>query len=663
MATYEITGPNGKKYRVSGQGSPEEAMKALQQQLVGMTEQSQPQETPQQTQQPTAPAADPSYWGTSATAMDTFTGGLQSKLNAAGGGLIDATVGAIQGDGWNFSDNYDRHLAEQRAQQQQFETAHPGKAALGQGAGMALAVTSLPVFGKGFTGAVKTGAGYGAVTGAGADAESIPERLYNTGKGALVGGTIGAGGYGAGVAAGKGMTTVGRAWQGMRADPQTRAVTRVAQTIEDKYGPQASHLLQRDLADLGPDAMLLDVLGEQGLATGRSAANINPNARETLETSLLGRKAGQNERVVSDIEKAAGLKQGNRASVETMKTKAYDAVRPHINRAYEKARAAGQDIPLDYFSDVLNSPLGEDAFKSAVTSLRNRMAVSGDKAGGNLAVIDEMKKILDSKAEMARRAGDNATADVAGTMAKHLRSQMDALLTGDEYLLARTLRKQAYDVDEAFDAGAALAGRPTFDALAAAKKAAPANQKALAAAYASKQGENLLNRGATEGALGSMSTPAGQEAYRVALGKNSGLVDKALAREKNFNKVARALTGNSTTARQLAEMGASGVGAAATTMAMGYDATTGGVAGLMAAILRKGGPALATKIATSSQREAAPIIAELLTGRGQLPARGIAKPGTLEKLSKADRNKLAKALLTFTQSGQNASPQTNFAKQ
>ncbi len=605
---------------------------------------------------------DPSYWSTSATAMDTFTGGLQSKLNAFGGGMIDATIGAIQGDGWNYSDNYNKHLQNQREQQAVYEDNHPVKTAIGQGAGVGLAVTALPVFGKGFKGALGTGAGYGAFMGAGSDAESIPERAYNTAKGLIAGGAIGAGGYGGGKLAAKGATTVGRAWKGLLADPQTRAVTRVSQLIEDKYGPQATHIMQRDLAKLGPDATLLDVLGEQGLATGRSAANINPNARETIEASLLGRKAGQNERVVADIERAAGLKPGNRASVDTMKEKAYAAVRPHVNRAYDKAREAGRDIPLDYFSDVLNSPLGEDAFKTAVKSLQNRMAISGDKAGGNLAVIDEMKKILDSRAEMARRSGDNATADVAGSMAKHLRSQMDALLTGDEYLLARALRKQAYGVDEAFDAGAALAGRPTFEALSAAKRVTPSNQKAMAAAYASKQAEGLLNRGSTEGALGSLLTPSGQEAYRTALGRNAGLLDSALVREKTFNKTTRALTGNSTTARQLAEMGASGVGAAATTMALGYDPTTSGVAGLMAAILRKGGPALARKIATSSQREAAPIIADLLTGKGKLPVQGLATTGTLEKLSKADRDKLVKALLPFVAQGQNANPQMNLAK-
>lgn len=613
----------------------------------------------QQPQQPAAP--DPDYWSSGATAMDTFSGGLQSKLNAAGGGLIDATIGAIQGDGWNYSDNYNKHLQNQREQQAVYEANHPVRTAIGQGGGMALAVTSLPVFGKGLKGAIGTGAGYGSLMGAGADAETLPERAYNTAKGALAGGTIGAGGYGGGKLAAKGATTVSRAWQGLRADPQTRAATRVAQMIEDKYGPQATHVMQRDLAALGPDAMLLDVLGEQGLSTGRSAANISPQARETLESSLLGRKAAQNERVVSDIERAAGVNPGSRKTVEDMKSAAYDKVRPLINRAYDKARQNGQDIPLDYFSDVLNSPLGEDAFKTAVKSLQNRMAVSGDKAGGNLAVIDEMKKILDSRAEMARRSGDMATADVAGRMAKHLRSQMDALLQG-EYALARQMRKAAYKKDEAFDAGAGLAGRASFEALDAAKRVSPTNQPAMAQAYAAKQAENLLNRGATEGALGGMSTPAGKEAYRTALGKNAGSIDKALEREKNFNRVARALTGNSTTARQLAEMGASGVGAAATTMAMGYDATTGGVAGLMAAVLRKGGPALARKIATSSQREAAPIIADLLTGKGKLPAQKLAMPGTLEKLSKADKDKLVKALLPYVGQSQNSTAQTNLAK-
>lgn len=613
--------------------------------------------------QPVSEALTPTrYWGTSQTASDMLTGGLQSKLNAAGGGLIDATIGAIKGDGWNYSDNYNKHLEFQRGEQQQFEEQNPGKALFGKATGVALGVTSLPVFGQGIKGALMTGGGYGGVMGLGQDADSMTDRAYNTLKGAGTGAAIGGAGYGAGAAVGAGLTKISRAMQGVTAEAPTRAATKISQLVDEKF-PNSSHVMQKQLNDLGPDAMLFDVLGEQGTAVGRNAANINPNARETIETAVLGRKAGQNQRLVSDIEAAAGVPVGNRKGVETFKKEAFDAVRPQINQAYDASRKAGEDIPLDYFKDVLDSPLGEETFKSAVSSLRNRMAVSGDKAGGNLAVIDEMKKILDSKAEMARRSGDMATADVAGTMAKHLRGQMDSLLDNGEYALARGLRKQAYKAEEAFDVGESLAGgRVPFDTLAAAKKVDPSVGANMAKAYAAKQAENLLNKGSTEGALNSLSTPLGKEAYTLALKGNAPTVDKALSREKSFNKIAKALTGNSTTARQLAEMGATGVGTAATTLAMGYDATTGGIAGILGALLRKGGPAIAKKLATSSQREAAPLIAEMLAGKNLPPAQQVLPPAVLERLTKADRGKLIKALLPSYQQYQNTKPQMNEAR-
>ncbi len=92
-------------------------------------------------------------------------------------------------------------------------------------------------------------------------------------------------------------------------------------------------------------------------------------------------------------------------------------------------------------------------------------------------------------------------------------------------------------------------------------------------------------------------------------------------------------------------MGGIGLGTAASAAAMGYDMTTGGIAGLMAALMRKGGPALAKKMSTDAQRKAAPIIAEMLTSRG-MPA-GVKTPGPafLERLSGADKAKAEKLLL------------------
>ena len=62
--------------------------------------------------------------------------------------------------------------------------------------------------------------------------------------------------------------------------------------------------------------MGLDILGKQGEAIGRTAANLSPEARETLKTALAGRKAGQNERVIGEMEAISGVKPGSVKTVE-----------------------------------------------------------------------------------------------------------------------------------------------------------------------------------------------------------------------------------------------------------------------------------------------------------------------------------------------------------
>lgn len=54
---------------------------------------------PQAAESPAGPVGRAEYGSASNSAMDMLTLGLQPKINAAGGGLIDATGGGDQGRG------------------------------------------------------------------------------------------------------------------------------------------------------------------------------------------------------------------------------------------------------------------------------------------------------------------------------------------------------------------------------------------------------------------------------------------------------------------------------------------------------------------------------------------------------------------------------------
>jgi hypothetical protein len=251
---------------------------------------------------------------------------------------------------------------------------------------------------------------------------------------------------------------------------------------------------------------------------------------------------------------------------------------------------------------------------------------------------------------MAWRAGDKATADVASSMAKHLRFQMDASLTGTEYSTARAMRQAHYRREDAIDLGSELAGgRIPASLPKSAAKVAPENRALLGKSYAIKQSENLLNRNSTEGALGKLSTPLGQEASAAALGPNSATLNRALKNERTFNTTHRELTGNSTTTRQLMDvLGGTGVGLLGA-YSTGQDLMTGGITGALLGAGRRYAPHLGARIASNKKRLLAPEIAGMLTRRalpnkpvprGVVPLLGQA----IEKLSQAKKDALARGL-------------------
>lgn len=697
------------------------------------------------------------------------------------------------------------------------------------------------------------GAGYGALTASGND--------ENIGLGAL----LGVGGGVGGNLAGEGLSALGqkasRALGIARATPEERAAGQVFEAAQNVGSPQA---LQR-LNDLGPEAMAIDVLGKRGTALARKASNLSPEAREVLESSLLGRKSGQNVRLAGDIEQAAGLAPGNRMSVDDLKAAQYEKLSPEINKAYAAARQLGFDLDTAAFDDLLSTPMGREAWKKSLASVQNRSpfqpAIASQEGGvslregenlasdrsisralnkfspkpgarperpqglaefiarrggikdqggelrsldlsktkigrnkivsengenldrmreaaaqagyfnhlygtadeaaanstvadfldlldqdirgggaysqvddalaaqaqqydemlaqrqraesifselgtyvpkgtsddaviraarlvsegraspddalrqveyedflefgskpretpagifggedvrqySNLARLDETKRVLDSSGQVAARAGDKNTASQASAIAKELRTRMDRLLDDPAYANARALRQEAFKTDEAFDLGAELAsGRVPFGMPKKASSVADTDRKFLSQGYGAKQAENILNKGSTEGALNALSTPMAREAMEAALGGEAKTVMDALARERAFNMAARDVTGNSTTARQFAEMLGTGTGVGGAAMLFGADPTTSGVAGLLAGVLRKGAPAIARKIATDAEKKAAPHLAEILTRR-QLPASRPIPEGALERLSKAKRDELARILMS-----------------
>jgi hypothetical protein len=319
-------------------------------------------------------------------------------------------------------------------------------------------------------------------------------------------------------------------------------------------------------------------------------------------------------------------------------------------------------MPLQFFDDVLSTSQGQQVLKEAEAAVRARARLRGAPDDvSNLAIVDEMKKIFDSKATSAFASGDRAAGGLWRDFAASLRTRADALMDMAEtpiYAGARNAARYSNQAQEAVKLGAELGGpRVPVNLPGRVDGVDLGNRQRVAQGYAAKKTDTLLNRNNTEGAVNEFYTPQGKKAADAALGP--GALDKTLAREKAFNQTVKALTGNSTTARQLVEMGL-GTGAAATLVS--GDAMTGGIAGILGALARKGAPAIARKITSDAQQKTAPLIAQALLAR-DLPAQAMnMAPGMLERLSRADRDKLTKMLLLLTEQAQRPTPQPSASR-
>lgn len=581
--------------------------------------------------QPSAAPAqgNPDYWSMGKQATDTVTFGGSTKLAAAGVGALDSAIDWMRGEGFNYSDNYNRLLEQERANQQAYAAQNPIRSGVGTAAGIALGVTSLPTVGTGLVGAAGTGATYGGIAGALRDAESFGERVENTFSGGRAGLGIGLLGYGAGKAIGWGANKLSDAYRKAGASPQLLGEQKVYD-ITEKVGRGK---VQQRLDELGPDAVAADALGKRGTAMARRAANLDPDAREVIDDTLLGRKAGQNARIVTDMEKIAGIKPGNEKSVEQLVKAVDDQFGPEINRLYTQARQAGKDMPLQFFDDVLGTEQGKAVYNEAAKAVTARARLSGAPDDvSNLAIIDEMKKIFDSKSRSAFQSGDKAASDLWSDFARNLRMRADTIMDQADdpiYSQARALAQQAYRAKEAITMGESLgAGRVPLDLPAKSQSVDLGNRQRMAQGYVSKKTDTLLNRGSTDGALNELSTPMGKRAADTALGPDN--LAPSVNRERTFNATTRQLLGNSTTAQQLMDDGGMGV----VQGLLGSPLTTArDLVGKMVASL-----------ATDKQRAMAPVVARVLMSRN-LPTQSPIPPTLVQRMLNAGDEKAAKALL------------------
>lgn len=426
-----------------------------------------------------------------------------------------------------------------------------------------------------------TGAAYGGLYGFGTAEGGLANRAVGAGEGAAMGAAVGAAAP-AVVGAAKG---VGRAVGNVLGNPiktgrgaiapASEAERRVvAAAKNDGPLPKAVRALE-DAADDGVPMAPLDI-GETTRALGRSASNTSPAGREALNRMVGDRFATQFERATDVITRnAPGV--NSHGQRELLKAAARRANKPLYDKAYMQGERGIWNPEIE---QLTLAPAMRSAIKSAKATGANKAAVEGAKppknpfvenADGtismqpgvtpNLRFWDAVKQNLDDQYDKARRAGEKGGAGDILAIKQRLVAELDAAVPA--YKQARGTAASFFGADDALTAGEAFVSSRANNAEARKVVAAmkPAERTLFAEGFASKMIADIREIGERRSVITSkiFNSPAAKERLEIALGPQAAREMEAFLYIENIMDMGRmAVQGNSTTARQLAELGIAG---------------------------------------------------------------------------------------------------------
>ena len=511
---------------------------------------------------------------------------------------------------------YKAAVERERAGTKQIEQERPG-AYLGGNVLGALAVpigfaARAPTFGARVAAGAKTGAAAGALTGFG-EGEGLEGSLKGAAIGAPVGGAVGAAAVpvveglarGAGalasypVSVARGLLTPGAASE--------RAIGR-ALTEAERSDPTGINRITQQQFQTGGPAVVGDVLGEPGRKLARSAANISPEARETMNQALNARGEGQGARATNWLDTQFSFPNA-RAQQEALQATA----RSTNNAAYQAAERQGAGGLWSPELERLASSQGvAGAMKTAVQTSQDE-AVRRGMGGFNpkisftpdgriqfnrgptgvptypdLRYWDQVRRELSDAAQKAGRGTEENMR--LGGLAAALNTELDRLVPA--YRVARRTAAGFFDADDALKAGQNFATQKfgADEARAALAQMTTTERALFRDGYISRMKDVLAatkdNRDITKFLAASQEA---RDKMAIAMGPQRAREFQAMLHaEEIMQKLKEAVQGNSTTVMQLLGAGAAGAGAGGY---LGFDPTTSGIGSAIGLGLKKGADA------------------------------------------------------------------------
>lgn len=474
--------------------------------------------------------------------------------------------------------SYDEAVQRERELNKTAEEQHP-VASVG---GNILGAVALPIgAGAGAAslgGRMAVGAGTGAILGGAAGAgegSGAADRITRGATGAAIGGALG----GSAPAVIEGVVQGGRAAftplantiRGIR-DPEAEAARRVATGLQRdiQADPNAVNRMTPQefaaSAQSGGPATIMDLGGETTRALARSAANTSPEGRAQLGRTINDRFEGQAGRVTDWLRNTFHFPDAEAQSA------ALENIAKTVNKpAYAKAFFEGRGGIWDnQLSELSQAPIVKEAVAAATKQAQNKSAsgalnqstldrwVNGGKP--TLEFWDLVKRQIDQSINVAKREGRREDMGTLAEVKNVIVGKLDAAVPS--YSKARAGAAHFFGAEDALDAGKKFVGNSMTSAEArrGLAKMSPQERQLFQDGFVSEYIAALNKVGDRRSILNTIAaSPAAREKLNIALGPQKAAELEAGLRVEGIMDLARnAVQGNSTTARQLAELGLAG---------------------------------------------------------------------------------------------------------
>lgn len=502
--------------------------------------------------------------------------------------LIAPTVGAARmgyealTGGNQATESYNQAVEAERAANKLAQEQRPYSTLAGNVAGaVALPVggmmnaATLPArIGRG----VAVGAGAGSLAGAG-EGEDIVDRATR----AITGGAIGAGIGGAVPVAATGAEAIGRGI-GAAVAPVTNRIAgaaaperQAAKAVVEQLGKGAQELTPAEFQaaqTAGLPVANVDRGGEAGRALARWASNVSPEARETIQKFADARFEGQGERAIQFLQNIAGTSGNTTVLRDSLKGLARIENAPAYRKAFAHPNAQG--MWDEGFQQIAQAPVVQDAIRAASVTGANKGTIEGfqrirspftiDKQTGQLTLrVDENGNRVLPNLQFWNEVKinlDKSGSREAQMLNGALKSHLDNLVP--DYKKARAGAASFFGAEDALDAGQKFVSQNMAlgDAAKALAKMTPAERDLFKIGFASKLIDDIGNTRDRVNVLNKISqSQNARTKLQMVLGDNGyRQLDALMSVEQSMDKLRGAL-GNSTTTRQLIELGlAGGVG-------------------------------------------------------------------------------------------------------